>query len=105
MIMRNLLPTSRLLQPLAGIGVVLLLAGCRGGGGSKEEATSDKAPAMKQTEYVAVAEYINPEDSLPHLRYFADGLESLNDRCAVRKVRLNPKMPPVYVNGRPVGFC
>ena len=36
---------------------------------------------------------------------FEDGAVSLNDRCPVRRARLNPKMPPVFVNGRPVGFC
>jgi len=56
-------------------------------------------------EYVAFGEYVNPQDSLPRVRYFETNLVSLNDRCAVRKVKLNTKMPPVYVNGRPVGFC
>jgi hypothetical protein len=28
-----------------------------------------------------------------------------NDRCPVRKSRLNTKMPPVWVNGRAIGFC
>lgn len=55
--------------------------------------------------YVVFAEYVNPEDSLPRLRFRADGQVSLNDRCPVRKVKLNPKMPPAYVNGRPIGFC
>ncbi len=36
---------------------------------------------------------------------FEDGAVSLNDRCPVRRSRLNRKMPPVFVNGRPVGFC
>ena len=36
---------------------------------------------------------------------FADGQVSLNDRCPVRRVKLNRRMPPIYVNGRPVGFC
>lgn len=40
----------------------------------------------------------------PRLKY-ADSLVSLNDRCIVRKVKLNPKVRPVYVNGHPVGFC
>ena len=40
----------------------------------------------------------------PRLRY-ADSLDSVNDRCAVRKNKLNPKVRPVYVNKRPVGFC
>jgi hypothetical protein len=56
-------------------------------------------------EHVVFGEYITPEDSFPQVRYFESGLVSRNDRCAVRKVRLNVKMPPVYVNGRPIGFC
>jgi hypothetical protein len=36
---------------------------------------------------------------------FEDGAVSLNDCGPVRRARLNPKMPPVFVNGRPVGFC
>lgn len=55
--------------------------------------------------YVAFGEYVQPADSFPTIRYFEGGLVSQNDRCAVRKVRMNTKMPPVYVNGRPIGFC
>ena len=40
----------------------------------------------------------------PRLKY-ADSLTSLNDRCMVRKAKLNPKVRPVYVNWQPVGFC
>lgn len=36
---------------------------------------------------------------------FEDGSESLNDRCPVRKVRLNTKLRPMFVNGQPIGFC
>jgi len=36
---------------------------------------------------------------------FADGQVSKNDRCMVRMSKLNRKMPPMYVNGKPVGFC
>jgi len=40
-----------------------------------------------------------------HLRY-RDGQVSLNDACAIRlENKLNPKIPPVYVNGQPIGFC
>jgi hypothetical protein len=56
-------------------------------------------------EYVELAELISPEDSFPRMRLFDSNLVTINDRCAVRKVRLNPKMPAVYVNGQPVGFC
>ena len=51
------------------------------------------------------AEFVAPEDSLPRLRFFDGDQVSLNDRCPVRKVKLNPKMGAHYVNGRPVGFC
>ena len=45
-----------------------------------------------------------PDQEHPRLKY-SDSLESLNDRCIVRKAKLNLKMRPVYVNGQPVGFC
>ena len=40
----------------------------------------------------------------PRIKY-ADSLVSLNDRCMVRKSKLNPRVRPVYVNGQPLGFC
>ena len=44
------------------------------------------------------------DEKFPRLRY-ADGQISLNDRCPVRHAKLNPRMAPVYVNGKPIGFC
>lgn len=61
---------------------------------------AEKAPRVE-----SFAEFVTPADSLPRLRFLADGKISLNDRCPVRKVRLNPRMGASYVNGRPVGFC
>ena len=53
----------------------------------------------------AVPRFVPGEvDTFPRVEY-SDGRVSLNDRCPVRKVKLNPRMPPVYVNGGPVGFC
>ena len=40
----------------------------------------------------------------PRIRY-EDSLVSLNDRCIVRGGTLNSIFQPVYVNGRPIGFC
>ena len=41
----------------------------------------------------------------PRLRY-ADGQVSPLEHCAVRlSNKLNPRIPPCYVNGRPIGFC
>jgi hypothetical protein len=67
-------------------------------------AACSKNEEMPAKEYLALGEFVQPEDSMPRVRYFDTNLVSINDRCAVRKVKLNPKMPPVYVNGQPVGF-
>ncbi len=40
----------------------------------------------------------------PHLK-MEGGEVSLNDRCPVRKVPLNRRLPALFVNGRPIGFC
>jgi hypothetical protein len=40
----------------------------------------------------------------PHLK-LEDGELTLNDRCPVRKVGLNRRLPVLFVNGRPIGFC
>lgn len=69
-------------------GMLLILAGCGG------ETNSG----------MAAAQYVDPQSEFPRLR-FPDGQISLNDRCPVRRVKLNRRMPPIYVNGRPVGFC
>ena len=49
---------------------------------------------------------ISGEDpALHHLRYI-DGQVSRNDSCMIRLGnRLNRRIPPMYVNGEPVGFC
>jgi hypothetical protein len=46
-----------------------------------------------------------PDPKYPRLRYL-DGQVSLNESCMIRLENpLSPRMPPAYVNGRPVGFC
>ena len=59
-------------------------------------------PAAGDAAQVATYEGGSPDHPLVR---FADGDLSLNDRCPVRRNRLNLRMPPVYVNGRPIGFC
>jgi hypothetical protein len=90
---------------LAAAALVLAIAGFAGCSGGEQDGAAEKAEQPAKVEQVAFGEYVNAEDSLPRLRYFDGDQLSLNDRCPVRKVRLNPKMPPAYVNGRPVGFC
>ena len=73
----------------AARAAVLLLAG----------AALFAAVPVRSQRYVPAAD---PEH--PRLKY-ADSLVSLNDRCIVRMVKLNPKVRPVYVSRMPVGFC
>lgn len=35
----------------------------------------------------------------------ADGTTTENDRCPVTKRKLSVHFPPVYVNGKSIGFC
>lgn len=50
------------------------------------------------------AALVDTSADFSHLRY-ASGELSLNDRCPVRRDRLNPKVRPLFVNGKPTGFC
>ena len=96
--------TARVLCMMASV-LAVGLACSRQKQQAAEQPAASHAPMMMDKEYMIMGEYVNDQDSLPHLRYFDGGDVSLNDRCAVRKDKLNPKMPPIYVNGRPVGFC
>jgi len=50
--------------------------------------------------------YVLGEDpARPRVRYL-DGQIALDTSCAIRiGNKLNRKVPPVYVNGQPIGFC
>ena len=52
---------------------------------------------------VLVVASSNPER--PRLRY-PDGQLSRNESCFIKLGnKLNPKVPPLYINGNPIGFC
>ena len=51
----------------------------------------------------AAQDAVAPEDLHPIT--YPDGQTTTNDRCAVRKRKLNSKIAPVWVNQKPVGFC
>ena len=88
------------------IGCALLVTAGLLTAGSKNQPVEKKAEAeAEQPCHRVYAEFVSPEDSLPRLRYLESGQITLNDRCPVRKVRLNPKMGAAWVNGEPVGFC
>ncbi len=44
------------------------------------------------------------DPAFPKLRW-EDGSVTVNDRCPVRHAKLNPKIAPIHVNGRAIGFC
>lgn len=74
-------------------GVALIAASC-----GREPREARPAPAH------ALMEYASADTLFPRLR-LADGQVTVNDRCMVRQSKLNRRLPPVFVNGRPVGFC
>ena len=53
---------------------------------------------------LGAARFDDPTAEKPRIRW-GDGPTSLNDRCIVRKNKLNLRMPPIFVNGRAIGFC
>ncbi len=84
------------------LALLVLLPACTV---TRPDGAGGSGPGDAMNKYALLAEPVNPQDPWPRLRFFDSGLVSINDRCAVRKTPLNPKMPAVYVNGRPVGFC
>jgi hypothetical protein len=80
------------------LSVVALLAagwiGCTPSGADKVEILDDSV----------MATYVDSTLELSPLVYSLGG-ETLNDRCPVRLVRLNRRLPAIYVNTHPVGFC
>lgn len=91
---------NRLLRMRFAVPLVAFVAAACSSGGDGD--TTAKKPRV---EYEVLAEAVSPDDSLSQLRYFDGDQITLNDRCPVRKVPLNPRMTPAYVNGHPVGFC
>lgn len=53
---------------------------------------------------IGIAEFTDSTLDYPPMRY-ADGQLTINDRCPVRKVPLNRRLSPLFVNGKPLGFC
>ena len=50
--------------------------------------------------------YVIGEDPKLPLARYADGQLALSNSCGIRLGnKLNRRIPPIYVNGHPVGFC
>lgn len=74
----------------------LLLLGCHAG--------SSSDPRARVPIAVAGAAYDDAAADHPHI-VFPDGTTTANDRCMILQHKLNLKIPPIYVNGTPLGFC
>jgi hypothetical protein len=61
--------------------------------------------AARTTPPAAAQSFVPTADPNHPKVMYADSLISMNDRCVVRQGTLNPNYLPVYINGRPVGFC
>ena len=53
----------------------------------------------------SLGQLVDPSAEASPIRYEDRGLVSLNDTCPVTGQPVSPQIEPVYVNGRPIGFC
>ena len=58
----------------------------------------------RKDEFPPQGEFVSGQTDWPKVKY-RNGQTSINDRCVVERHRLSRNVPPVYVNGKPVGFC
>ena len=88
--------------------VPVFIAACSGDKGTENRSGEQPAVAAESAtpdpKRPTLGRYVDLTDSLPRIQ-FNDGKVSLNDRCMVRKTKLNLHLPPVYVNREPVAFC
>ena len=78
--------------PYVALGALAVVLGCK---------ATDWVPAPDD----GVLRMPSVRETHPRLR-FVDGQVSLNDSCMiVTENPLNPSVPPLYVNGQPLGFC
>jgi hypothetical protein len=89
--------------PVAALLVAAACAACLGP--RAESPAVVEAPPMRVLDGDGVLAVHTEDPARPRLRY-VDGQVSLNQSCAIRLDRgLNPRVPPAYVNGQPIGFC
>ena len=95
--------TSSRLAIATSIFALTIMYGCAG---QKQVEAPDSIPAM-YVDADGTHESMQRDtlrNAFPHLK-MSDGRISLNDRCPVRKVPLNRRLPALFVNGAPIGFC
>ncbi len=80
---------------LAALSLVVALALVIGCGTEK---------TAQQVADIGVAVYTDSTLDFPPMQY-SNGQVTINDRCPVRKVPLNRSLTPIFVNGKPLGFC
>jgi len=83
---------KKLLTCLPLMLLVVLVAAAASGADPEATQPKETQPDHPQMVVEPFAEFVTPSDTLPRLRFFADNKISLNDRCPVRRVKLNCKM-------------
>jgi hypothetical protein len=69
------------------------------------QSVPDEAPAPCVLDGAGVFYVAGADAARPRVRY-ADGQVGPLDHCAIRTAnKLSRRIPPVYVNGTPIGFC
>jgi YHS domain-containing protein len=83
------------------LAATVLVATC----GSSVRAQGEDQPDWAEGLLIGLPTYVlgDPPET-PRVMY-KDSTVSINNYCPVRVARLDPKRKPVYVNGKPVGFC
>ena len=90
---------------LLSISLLALLVGF--GCGVKQEASGPDNHPVGYVDADGTHESLTRDtlrNPFPHL-LMGDGRLTANDRCPVRKVPLNKRLPTMFVNGRAIGFC
>ena len=101
--MKSVFLRSSYLSCRAFAGCVLFI-GLWGCSKKAEQPSSQTAAAQASVQALIPAAYSDTTLEFPHLRFTNQTL-SLNDRCPVRKAKLNERLAPLFVNGQPIGFC
>lgn len=88
-------------QPAADAGLTVQAEDLTG-----SEAPVELAPPMAPRLTGDGVFYVVGEDPKLPLARYSDGQVAISNSCGIRLGnKLNRRIPPIYVNGQPVGFC
>ena len=89
----------------AALSLVLCPLSTRAEESAAPKPADDPPPAADAMYAMPLPEKVPVPGTERYRLRFADGTLTANDTCPVAKRPLNPKMPAVWINGQPIGFC